>query len=296
MALAVVTSAPRLAIQTSVPKLVVDEDGLRIGYENLTDSGEFWGAEPTDSRPHFINARGGDDRIVMYSQSELADDIIYAGSGEDYVSAGGGEDTIYAGSGADLVLAGTGDDVVYGGTGDDVISGENGRDTLFGGAGDDTLYGSRVYNGKLDQADQAADVLDGGPGNDLLLGGVGADRMTGGEGGDYFIFTDWFEISSGLRDRDVILDFNRADGDKIDLSQIDALIDGLPGQSNPLNDSFRFSETPTTAAGRVWVDSTDAEGNQAVHLNRYGSDVGVEFTIIVHTTDGARLQANDFLL
>lgn len=76
----------------------------------------------------------------------------------------------------------SGDDTLFGGTGADVLNGNSGNDTLIGGAGDDTLTG--------------------GAGNDTLYGGAGADRFIIGPGDG----------------RDAILDFSRAEGDRIDLS------------------------------------------------------------------------------
>ncbi len=69
--------------------------------------------------------------------------------------------------------------------------GDAGADTLLGGAGDEILYGSG--------------------GNDTLTGGLGYDQLVGGTGADVFRFdaAGW-----GC---DQIFDFNRAEGDRIDL-------------------------------------------------------------------------------
>ena len=75
----------------------------------------------------------------------------------------------------------------------DVFEGQGGNDTFTGGAGNDFLLG----NG-------GDDVLVGGTGNDILAGGTGADK---------FVFN---EARSGAG-VDTIQDFNRLQGDKIEI-------------------------------------------------------------------------------
>lgn len=110
------------------------------------------------------------------------------GNGDDNVLLGtSGNDTILAGAGNDTVLAGAGDDRVSGGEGNDIISGGEGNDVLSGGDGNDLLIG--------------------GAGNDMLIGGEGRDSMRGGEGADTFIFTAADNLSLGVGERDIVLDF-----------------------------------------------------------------------------------------
>ena len=78
------------------------------------------------------------------------------------------------------------------------------------------------------------DTMVGGAGNDSLAGGIGKDTMTGSAGADKFDFNLITESVRGVNS-DVILDFVRAQGDKIDLSTIDADIDGTVG-----NQAFAF--------------------------------------------------------
>ncbi|WP_409276718.1 M10 family metallopeptidase C-terminal domain-containing protein [Pseudomonas defluvii] len=92
-------------------------------------------------------------------------------------------------------LNGTGNEL------DNVLIGNSANNTLNGGAGNDQL--------------------NGGAGNDLLIGGLGTDTLTGGSGADRFVFNLLNELGKGNA-RDVITDFNSAEGDKIDLSKLDA--------------------------------------------------------------------------
>lgn len=112
--------------------------------------------------------------------------------------AAGGPNRLEGGAGDDRLSGLGGDDMLDGGTGDDMLDGGTGDDLLMGGAGHDVLIGGR--------------------GDDVLIGGGGADRLEGGKGADTFVYT--------LRDlipaADRILDFSTAEGDRIDLSGIDA--------------------------------------------------------------------------
>ncbi|MBD0274831.1 MAG: calcium-binding protein [Acetobacteraceae bacterium] len=100
---------------------------------------------------------------------------------------------------------GAGNNTLSGSAGDDVLSGGGGSDRLSGGAGNDTLSGGA-----------GGDILSGGGGSDRLSGGAGADHLFGGAGADTFAF-------ASVADRgDRVQDFRRAEGDRIDLSAIDA--------------------------------------------------------------------------
>lgn len=65
-------------------------------------------------------------------------------------------------------------------------------------------------------------VLNGGLGNDVLFGAAGADDLYGGTGADAFVFKtlSYSTVSSTGRDR--IFDFSHAQGEKNNLSSIDA--------------------------------------------------------------------------
>ena len=101
---------------------------------------------------------------------------------------------------------GGGTDVITGNAAANVLRGNNGRDSLSGLAGDDRLLGGARH-----------DTLIGGSGDDTLDGGAGNDLLTGGRGADRFVFAAGYE-------RDRIMDFNGADGDRIILDA--ALWDG----------------------------------------------------------------------
>jgi Ca2+-binding RTX toxin-like protein len=82
-------------------------------------------------------------------------------------------------------------------------------DRLTGGVGPNTL-----------EAMDGADTLDGGNGPDRLIGGLGLDRLTGGAGADAFVWKRTTESPAATPD--LVLDFSQAEGDRIDLLDIDA--------------------------------------------------------------------------
>ena len=79
-----------------------------------------------------------------------------------------------------------------------------GDDILDGGAGNDIMYGQG-----------GNDLLIGGSGNDLLIGGSGNDLLIGGSGADTFKFN---VMDDGAFD--TIVDFNRDQGDLLDIADL----------------------------------------------------------------------------
>ncbi len=92
------------------------------------------------------------------------------------------------------------------------------------------------------------DTLIGGAGNDMLMGGAGRDYLTGGTGADLFRFASGDFAGPGLAHADVISDFSETEGDRIDLSAIDA----VPGIGD---EGFRFlgDAAFTGAAGELRI-------------------------------------------
>jgi Ca2+-binding RTX toxin-like protein len=95
--------------------------------------------------------------------------------------------------------------------GDDTLNGSPFDDILFAFAGNDVVLGG-----------DGNDEMNGGDGSDDLTGGRGADTQTGGAGADTFIFLARSDSTKKTSGRDHILDFNRDEGDEVDLSAIDA--------------------------------------------------------------------------
>jgi Ca2+-binding RTX toxin-like protein len=174
-------------------------------------------------------------------------------------------------TGNDTLLGSSGNDTLSGGVGDDLLSGDDGDDSLLGEVGIDTLDGG-----------QGNDSLDGGDGNDVLIGGLGSDTLQGGLGADSFQYTDILESSPGIAYRDVISDFNSVEGDKIDLSLIDANA-VLAGDQ-----AFKFVGTSFTgSAGEVIYN----DGVVSVDINADGL-IDMEIQLI----GTPLITATDFIL
>ena len=142
------------------------------------------------------------------------DNTIVAANGGSTLYGEAGDDVLQGASGADRLNGGAGNDRLYGYDGNDVLEGGKGNDTLVGGNGNDTIFG--------------------GDGNDTIEGGAGADVMTGGKGADSYNFRAG-DFGSDLKaSTDTITDFSAADGDKINLTMIDA------NSATAANDHFKF--------------------------------------------------------
>ncbi|WP_085316048.1 Ig-like domain-containing protein [Derxia lacustris] len=179
---------------------------------------------------------------------------LQGGGGNDVLTDSAGNDTLDGGAGADRMTGGVGNDLyIVDNLGDRVIeAGNAGVDSVqasvsFSLAGTSAenlaLTGSAAIDGSgnglanILAGNDAAnwlrsgggnDVLNGGAGGDRLEGGSGADKLTGGIGADVFAFTHVTDSGRLATARDTIVDFRLAEGDVIDLSEIDAsfAIDG----------------------------------------------------------------------
>jgi len=266
---------------------------------------------------------GGDGNDWIEGQAmdhvglDTAVDYIYGNGGNDFVSGALG-DYIDGGSGTDALkldltlatggvtcdfaplLAGyTGTilgttlvsiehiDSVYGTAYDDVfdtsadnyatlISAGNGNDQLLGGSGDNRLFGGA-----------GDDWLYGGGGADMLVGGAGLDSMTGGSGADQFAFNPGDFTASLLPSQvDRITDFSRADGDKINLSPIDAI---TGGSDNAF--SFIGNAAFSGVAGQLRYDYA---GGDTMVFGDINGDGIADFAI--QLTGSFSLISSDFLL
>jgi Ca2+-binding RTX toxin-like protein len=131
------------------------------------------------------------------------------------------------------------------------------------------------------------DVLYGDGGNDWLEGGADRDWMTGGTGADQFVFAGVKDSAVGLLKRDVIEDFNHAEGDKINVANINAKAFNFFGDS-----AFNFiGEQEFSFAGQLRV--THEYGNTVIQANTHGTG-GAEFEI--ELTGNHTLVASDFVL
>ncbi len=238
---------------------------------------------------------------------------IDGGAGADTLVGSGGNDALVGGAGDDRLDGGAGNDKLEGGDGFDIASyaglsaavrvslaltgiqatGGGGNDTLsaiealIGGNGGDALTGSDGAN-TLDGG-AGADTLNGGGGNDRLIGGAARDIMTGGSGSDTFIFALASEAAgSTAAAADQIIDFNRAQGDRIDLGAIDAI-----KATSAINEAFTWIGTAafTKHAGELRYV---ASGTSALVLGDIDGNGVADFAIALAANSA--LAATDFYL
>jgi Ca2+-binding RTX toxin-like protein len=170
--------------------------------------------------PERITAyRQGDDLIIrdLDASGEMLDEFdqpitVTVNAGVDIINQ-------YAGNTVEFFLFETLPGTVFGfeaaGTAEsDFLVGGESFDVIDGGADDDLLFG----NG----------------GGDTLIGGGGDDMLRGGGGGDRFAF------ESALDGHDVIVDFNPAEGDIVDL---DTLFDSLGTDVGARDGAISFADT-----------------------------------------------------
>lgn len=130
------------------------------------------------------------------------------------------------------------------------ISGTFGNDTLIGTTSSERIFG---LLGK--------DDIFAGEGDDIIYGGSGSDFMWGEAGADTFAFSFARESIYKTNKFDVIMDFNGAEGDMIDLSSIDANTVRFGNQS------FVFAGNGDGRAARGQIDYLYSNGD--THLFGY---------------------------
>jgi serralysin len=178
-------------------------------------------------------------------------DVLTGNTAANILDGGKGADILIGGLGNDSYrIDNSGDNIVEDlGAGHDIVIASL-TFTLSANVEDLTLIGAGAVNGtgnalvnvlrgnaasNVLSGGRAADQLFGGGGSDTLVGGADRDLMTGGTGADTFRFVDG--DFGGLTNRtcDTIIDFNHSEGDRIDLSGVDANT-----KNGNANDAFTF--------------------------------------------------------
>ncbi|WP_292960603.1 right-handed parallel beta-helix repeat-containing protein [Novosphingobium sp. UBA1939] len=230
---------------------------------------------------------GGNDAVyasIDYTLTANVETLRMTGEGltgtgnelDNRIIGSNGIDHLYGMGGNDVIQGQDGDDVIYGGDGDDTIRGDDGNDTLFGDDGNDKLYGGA-----------GNDVINGGAGNDTIEGGAGVDILTGGAGKDVFIFRAGDLDGTSKANPEIITDFSKADGERINLSNIDAKI------ATAADDPFTFIGTKAFSgkAGELHYEVQDGHAFVSGDVNGDGI---ADFTIkLLGVTS---LAAGDFVL
>jgi serralysin len=256
-------------------------DGGNAEGDTLTSIENVTGSAHED----FLIGNAGDNVLSGLDDDDILKggsgaDTLFGDSGSDTLKGGGGADSLNGGAGVDTVnyfdspagvfislisdMADFGDatgdelnsienvtgsshnDDLLGNDAINVLRGNDGNDSLKGYGGADTLRGG-------DDADDlwgmdGNDLLHGDNGNDAIRGGMNADTLWGDAGADSFIWEDLAESGLSAATVDVIADFSFAQGDRIDVHEIDANT-GLGG-----NQDFTFIGTAAySGAGQIRV-------------------------------------------
>jgi Ca2+-binding RTX toxin-like protein len=229
-------------------------------------------------------------------------DALFGDDQRNILRGGGGADDLYGLAGKDRLEGGVGTDLLEGGAGADDLRGGDGIDTvsyvsslqgvrvdlaagtgLGGDAEGDRLSGIENVTGTM-----ADDVIVGNGGANALYGWSGCDEFVGGGGADRFVYLDRYDSATGGTDApDLIRDFSRAQGDRIDLRGVDAneQLDG--------NQACRFvGQGPFTGTGQVRF--FHEEGATFVEVNTTDAHAGADMLIKVEGL--LALQSGDFLL
>ncbi|MBE9609984.1 M10 family metallopeptidase [Chitinilyticum piscinae] len=243
------------------------------------------------------NARGSvfDDNLTGNSAANL----LSGNAGNDLLVGNNGNDTLNGGVGSDSMNGGAGNDSYYVDSSSDMIIGETsvtGIDTVLSAISYTLGSSSNLENltlltgaisgignglSNIITGNAGNNTLNGGAGNDVLIGGAGKDVLTGSAGADRFDFNALSEILSGSS-RDVISDFKSVEGDKIDLSTLDA------NTATVVNEAFSFIGTNAfTHAGQIRFANGILYGNT-------DADSSAEFEI--QLTGVGSLTSSSFLL
>lgn len=239
--------------------------------------------------------------------------VISGGLSDDTIMGNGGSDALRGEAGFDSLEGGYGNDFLDGGVGEDTMKGANGNDIYVvnnlgdvidetGGLADiDTVRSSISYglSGEplerleLEGSDPlfgTGNSLDneiiGNDGGNVLNGLGGKDSLTGGADADTFLFSSTGNIGNSTPTRDVIFDFSQAQGDRIDLSAIDAVAGGG-------DDAFTFIGTGafSNTAGEL---RTAAEGGNTRVEGDIDGDGAADFQMIL--IGSIALTGGDFIL
>ncbi|MDB2437667.1 hypothetical protein N9W89_03045 [Hellea sp.] len=193
---------------------VADQSGISVSSAGDIDGDGFddilIGARYGD---HGGNGETGETYII-YGQAEFGRTVEILSVATDSYTASNNGEVVRGLAGDDVINGGAGSDVLFGDEGDDTLSGNAGDDRLEGGAGNDTLDGGAdddvaIYNGNVSDYD----IVNNGNGTFTVtdnLNGNGVDTLTN-------------------------IEFVQVGIDIIDLTTILALVNGTPGDDDPLN-------------------------------------------------------------
>lgn len=299
-------------IRTSISNtglIAAADSGASAIYMNGVGADVIWNAGTIIG--NIFTGQGND---YFYGTGQVTGEIL-TGGGNDTVAGGGFDDRIGDGAGGNWLAGGDGADRitigntaldgridhVFGGvmggadtsTNDTILFSVEGTFTgvnVYLGAGYATAVGSNALIAVMTGIENAVgtdynDSLIGSAAGNVLIGGYGADWMVGNGGADVFRFNFHHDAAG-----DQVRDLRRSEGDRIDLSGVDANI------ANPGDDAFVFRTTHTTdAAGELVVTNFGVGARVDLYVDADNVVDGFFFVVYGEAGMGS-LQAGDFLL
>jgi len=239
--------------------------------------------------------------------------VLFAGRGADEVAGKAGNDILDGGSGNDDIWGGSGNDRLSGGNGNDMLTGGFGADHLDGGRGNDTLL-SRSDAGEMVAAQDGTTQIFA---DETAAFTAVKDVLTGGRGADTFRFEglvnakdeivakhvnadgtiDWHGVTgenNNVHDHwvdgfgnDVITDFNRREGDKIEISAHTAEVKSIEHLDSNGDGRADYSViTVISQQGASGAHDEDLLGTITVYGNLVkASDIKVDATSVYGAYD-----------
>ena len=230
--------------------------------------------------------------------------VLFSGGSADAVAGMAGNDMLDGGSGNDKIWGGSGNDRLSGGNGDDLLVGGFGADRMEGGSGNDTLL-SRSDAGEMVAAQDGTTIIFAA---ELAAFTQTNDTLVGGRGGDAFRFeglinapdeiiarhvsadgtVDWAGVTGendNVHDHwidgfgnDVIRDFNRAQGDRIEIAAHTAEVQSIDHRDSNGDGRADYSViTVISQQGAAGAHDEDLLGTITVYGNLVrASDVTVD--------------------
>src|SRR5512138_2730583 len=289
----------------------------RFNLNGFLDNGRF-----EDMLARFTGGSSDHDHL----NGTTASNVLFGGAKEDTLAGMAGNDTLNGGSGADKVWGGSGNDNLSGGTGNDLLVGGFGADRMDGGNGNDVLL-SRSDAGEMVAAQDGTTQIFA---DETAAFKAVNDTLTGGRGADTFRFEgmvnatdeivakhvnadgtiDWVGVTgenNAVHDHwvdgfgnDVIRDFNRAQGDKIEISAHTAEVQSIVYKDSNGDGKNDYSViTVISQQGNAGAHDEDLLGTITVYGNLVKqSDITVTQTVYgayesVDTLNGAHFELED---
>lgn len=260
----------------------VSYDDAPSGVVASLTTGFGHGGQALNDRYFGINGLEGsafDDRLAGDARANT----LVGGGGDDLLRGRGGADSMDGGSGFDIVS--------YADSRAGVLVSLMTGTSLRGDAQGDVLTDIEALEGSAHadtfSGDNQANYLSGLGGADALRGRGGADTLLGGSGADRFVFGSVSDSGAVSATRDTILDFSQVEGDRIDLSEIDA----MPGTGGHQAFTFLGAAAFTGAAGQLRTEILD--GDTFIYGDVNGDGIG---DISIRLIGSISLNSHDFLL